>query len=282
MTVHSSPRSLYSRVTSAGPLPRLPERPAVHVAAGVGRTGEFRPESGHSDVVWNVGRSIGRLRGLPIATWNVERSTVGRRRLKGGGAGGAQLPAGRTLQAANDDERAEDDDQDGQDEVTHPGLNELARAKDDEDHADPGLAADARPTGRPDRGDPQERDPEAERAKARSADEVETLERLLGSETFIAIAALAGTQVIGGLAAYVLPKFEQARSECYIYDLAVDAGHRRRGVATAMIRQLRELASTRGIYVIFVQADYGDDPAIALYTKLGTREDVMHFDIMPD
>jgi aminoglycoside 3-N-acetyltransferase I len=31
--------------------------------------------------------------------------------------------------------------------------------------------------------------------------------------------------------------------------------------------------------VVFVQADRGDDPAIALYTKLGTREDVLHFDI---
>jgi hypothetical protein len=30
-----------------------------------------------------------------------------------------------------------------------------------------------------------------------------------------------------------------------------------------------------------VQADYGDDPAVALYTKLGVREDVMHFDILP-
>lgn len=25
----------------------------------------------------------------------------------------------------------------------------------------------------------------------------------------------------------------------------------------------------------------GDDPAVALYTKLGVREDVMHFDIAP-
>lgn len=32
--------------------------------------------------------------------------------------------------------------------------------------------------------------------------------------------------------------------------------------------------------VIFVQADYGDDPAIALYTKVGVREDVLHFDIL--
>jgi hypothetical protein len=28
-------------------------------------------------------------------------------------------------------------------------------------------------------------------------------------------------------------------------------------------------------------ADYGDDPAIALYTKLGVREEVLHFDISP-
>jgi aminoglycoside 3-N-acetyltransferase I len=31
--------------------------------------------------------------------------------------------------------------------------------------------------------------------------------------------------------------------------------------------------------VIFVQADLQDEPAIALYSKLGSREDVLHFDI---
>ena len=107
------------------------------------------------------------------------------------------------------------------------------------------------------------------------------LHRLLGSDTFVALVAQVDHQVVGGLAGYVLPKFEQARSEFYIYDLAVDAAHRRRGVATAMIERLKRLAHTRGIYVIFVQADHGDDAAIALYTKLGVREDVLHFDIAP-
>lgn len=107
------------------------------------------------------------------------------------------------------------------------------------------------------------------------------LQRLLASDTFVAIAAFAGDQVVGGLAAYVLPKFEQARSELYLYDLAVDERHRRQGVATALIGELQQLAARRGIYVIFVQADRGDDPAIALYTKLGVREDVLHFDIEP-
>ena len=105
------------------------------------------------------------------------------------------------------------------------------------------------------------------------------LQQLLGSDTFIALVALKGQAVVGGLAAYALNKFEQERSEIYIYGLAVAAAHRREGIATALINALQVLAAARGAYVIFVQADYGDDPAIALYTKLGLREDVMHFDI---
>jgi ribosomal protein S18 acetylase RimI-like enzyme len=107
------------------------------------------------------------------------------------------------------------------------------------------------------------------------------LEGLLSSETFVALIARAGNEVIGALAGYVLPRFEQARTEFYIYDLAVHSEHRRRGVATALIQRLQQIAAQRGFCVIFVQADLGDDPAIALYTKLGTREDVLHFDIAP-
>jgi aminoglycoside 3-N-acetyltransferase I len=105
------------------------------------------------------------------------------------------------------------------------------------------------------------------------------LRRLLASDSFIALAAMQGEQVVGGLAAYVLPKFEQARSEVYIYDLAVAETYRRKGIARAMIDALRPIAASRGAWVIFVQADHGDNPAIALYEKLGTREEVLHFDI---
>ena len=105
------------------------------------------------------------------------------------------------------------------------------------------------------------------------------LKRLLGSDSFIALVALKSGEVVGGIAAYELRKFEQERSEIYIYDLAVAAAHRREGIATALIVELKKIAAARGAYVIFVQADHGDAPAIALYTKLGAREDVLHFDI---
>lgn len=108
------------------------------------------------------------------------------------------------------------------------------------------------------------------------------LARLLGKPQVLVLAALdddAGATVVGGLVAYELEKLEQARSEIYIYDLAVAEAHRRRGVATGLIRALGKIAKPRGAWVMFVQADRTDPPAIRLYESLGTREDVHHFDI---
>jgi len=103
--------------------------------------------------------------------------------------------------------------------------------------------------------------------------------RLLGGDCFIALVAEADGEIVGGIAAYELPKLERERSEIYLYDLAVASPHRRRGVATALIRKLEEIAAERGAQVVFVQADAGDEPAIALYSRLGAREDVHHFDL---
>jgi aminoglycoside 3-N-acetyltransferase I len=90
------------------------------------------------------------------------------------------------------------------------------------------------------------------------------LRQLLDSDYFIALAALKEGKVVGGLTSYELKKFEQKRSEIYIYDLAIAAAHRRQGIATALIQKLKKVAAVCGAYVIFVQADIGDDPAWAI------------------
>jgi aminoglycoside 3-N-acetyltransferase I len=107
------------------------------------------------------------------------------------------------------------------------------------------------------------------------------LARLLEKDSLIALVAEAEGAVVGGLVGYDLPKLEQARSEIYIYDLAVAADRRREGIATALIAEVQQIATATGAWVIYVQADHVDAPAVALYTKLGTREDVLHFDILP-
>jgi aminoglycoside 3-N-acetyltransferase I len=105
------------------------------------------------------------------------------------------------------------------------------------------------------------------------------LRRLLGRPHVIVLVALAGEEVAGGLVAYELEKLERVHSEIYLYDLAVAEAHRRRGIATALIERLCALAAERGSSVVYVQADWADEPAKALYGKLGTRRRVWHFEL---
>lgn len=94
--------------------------------------------------------------------------------------------------------------------------------------------------------------------------------------------ARADGRIIGGLAAYLPPKFEQAHFEFFIHDLAVEAAARRQGLASALIVDLQHLEAEHGAYVVDMQADHGDEPAIALYTRLSRREEVLNFDIAPE
>jgi aminoglycoside 3-N-acetyltransferase I len=105
------------------------------------------------------------------------------------------------------------------------------------------------------------------------------LSRLSAKPHVIALVAMADDTVVGGLTAYELDKFEQDRREIYVYDLAVAEVHRRRGVATGLLKALKTIAAEREAYVIFLQADPSDGPAIALYESMGTKEAVLHFDI---
>lgn len=107
------------------------------------------------------------------------------------------------------------------------------------------------------------------------------LEALLRSEAFVAIAALSADTVVGGLTGYLLPKYEQQRSEFYIYDLAVDPAYQRKGVATALLQYLQQMGYERGWSMIFVQAEAGDAPAIGLYSKFGIQLEALQFDIAP-
>jgi len=107
----------------------------------------------------------------------------------------------------------------------------------------------------------------------------EYLRKLLADDKFIALTAHVVGEFAGAIAAYELVKYEAERSEIYIYDLAVLEQYRRQGVATALIEAVQSIAQDKGAWVIFVQADPPDAPAVALYDKIGIRETVFHFDI---
>ncbi|KNZ40240.1 GNAT family N-acetyltransferase [Acetobacterium bakii] len=101
---------------------------------------------------------------------------------------------------------------------------------------------------------------------------------LLSKGNVLVCVATVNHRVVAGLVAYVLEKFEQERSEVYIYDLAVDVNHRRKKIATNLIHFLKDEAAKLGAWVVYIQADREDTPAVKLYDSLGIREEVYHYD----
>ncbi|MFC4735262.1 GNAT family N-acetyltransferase [Bacillus daqingensis] len=103
--------------------------------------------------------------------------------------------------------------------------------------------------------------------------------RQLRKEDTLVCAACIEEKVVAGLTAYVMHKLERETCEVYIYDLAVDAAYRRRKIATKLLQYVVEEAKQLGASAVFIQADEGDAPAVALYDKLGEREVAYHYDI---
>lgn len=95
------------------------------------------------------------------------------------------------------------------------------------------------------------------------------LERLLAREDFWALAAFAGSELVGGLTAHILPMTRWEGSEVMIYDIAVREAFQRRGVGRALLSTLREDAAAQGIAVVFVLADDEDQHALDFYRALG-------------
>jgi aminoglycoside 3-N-acetyltransferase I len=102
----------------------------------------------------------------------------------------------------------------------------------------------------------------------------EYLRLFLADERHIVLVAKQAGQVIGGLVAYHLPKFERERSEVYVYDLAVSSDHQRHGIGKALMTEIRNVARDLGAYVVFVQADTDDD-AVEFYRALKPNDDIM-------
>jgi aminoglycoside 3-N-acetyltransferase I len=65
----------------------------------------------------------------------------------------------------------------------------------------------------------------------------------------------------------------------FVYDVDVAESHRRRGIATAMLERVAELAREQGIAEGFVLTEPDNDAANGLYDKAGgTRSEVVMWD----
>ena len=113
--------------------------------------------------------------------------------------------------------------------------------------------------------------------ESKSGSEANSL-RLLNSDGFIALAAIAENEVVGGLTAYELPMYYSDSSEIFLYDLAVKPDYQRKGIGKDLLHSLKEYCIENGIKDFFVMAHEEDKYAIEFYHATGGKsEKVVNF-----
>jgi aminoglycoside 3-N-acetyltransferase I len=102
--------------------------------------------------------------------------------------------------------------------------------------------------------------------------------KLLSNPGFIAITAMDGNKVVGGITAYELPQYGGEHSEILLYDMAVHTNYQRKGIGKKLISFLTQYCKKEKIPLFFVEAHEQDKHAVSFYKSAGGKaEKVVHF-----
>jgi len=93
--------------------------------------------------------------------------------------------------------------------------------------------------------------------------------RLLDDERTILLVAFDEEAPVGFVLAYELPRRQGDASIFFVYEIDVREDRQRRGVGTALMAELGDLARSRGIGESFVITDESNRVAMAFYLSLG-------------
>src|SRR5918911_794333 len=100
---------------------------------------------------------------------------------------------------------------------------------------------------------------------------VEYMERFLSNPLNYLIVAEANGEVAGFLLAHALPRLKQDSYKMFIYEIDVAEPHRRKGVGTALISEVRRIVRKEKMLNAFVFTSYSNKGAVEFYKKTGGR-----------
>ena len=98
-------------------------------------------------------------------------------------------------------------------------------------------------------------------------------EALLADPRTFMLVAFDAERPVGLVLAHELPRRHGERARLFVYEVEVAESHRRRGIASALLARLAELARESGIGTGFVLTEPANGPANALYRSAGGATD---------
>ncbi len=93
-------------------------------------------------------------------------------------------------------------------------------------------------------------------------------ERFVNSPDHHVLIAYDGDRPLGMVTGVELTHPDKG-TEMFVYELGVDDAARGRGIGTALVRALADLARGRGCYAMWVATDAGNTAALGAYRKAG-------------
>jgi len=99
----------------------------------------------------------------------------------------------------------------------------------------------------------------------------ESLDAFLANPANFLLVAVAenGREPVGYLLAYRLQRPDRRAAQMFVYEIAVAEGFRRRGLASALLGEIRRLARAEGMFEAFVLTSRGNEAARSLYARTG-------------
>jgi aminoglycoside 3-N-acetyltransferase I len=94
------------------------------------------------------------------------------------------------------------------------------------------------------------------------------LEFLADPNNFLIVAKTA-ERVVGALIAHRLARLDSQRAQILLYEIGVHPDFQRRGVASAMIQEIKDLARRAGACEIWVVTNKSNQAAMQLYRSTG-------------
>jgi aminoglycoside 3-N-acetyltransferase I len=85
----------------------------------------------------------------------------------------------------------------------------------------------------------------------------------------VAVAEDGLEEPVGYLLAYRLQRPDRQAAQMFIYEVDVAEAWRRRGLASALLEEIRRLARAEGMFEAFVLTSRGNEAARRLYTRTG-------------
>lgn len=105
------------------------------------------------------------------------------------------------------------------------------------------------------------------------------LQRLLKKKSFLVFIAKLDQNIIGGLTAHVLERYDLEMPSAYIYDIAVLSKYQRKGIGKLLIEKLNNYCEKKGFSEVFVQAETDDQQAVNFYRTISNMNELQatHF-----